>query len=271
MRLTLIIAQVLLTIVVNLAPCAIGKVKTNDEGQRPDAQRLASNAKQSPPDSKNSDHGACGFNFTARVLWASSVGGPGSPFVAAPILAPLLPASPHSSSSDTTEYLVISAAFHGEISVLAASTGLPLPGSRYPIHLPGATVYSSPVLHDVDADGSLDVVVVTGEGAVHAFDLIDGARLVDSFLIDPLHRVEKKWLEETLAAEDARKAVYPDLALRSFRGEREEDGEVEKSTSAVVTTLHPRVMASAVIVDLNGDGRVEEMIVPVTYTDEGKV
>ena len=226
----------------------------------------------SPFTADNPSH-SCGFNFTTRVLWSTSIGGPGSPFVAAPVLAPLLPTTPLASSSSSSggNYVVVSAAFHGEIGVLQAANGLPLPGSRYPLHLPSATVFGSPLLHDVDADGALDVVVVTGEGVVHAFDLVDGARVADSFLIDPLRRIERKWLEATM--EDAKKAFFPGLSVQSLREERMEEEEVEEEEEKAlpgVTTMEPRVMASAVIVDLNLDGRAEEMIVPITYSDEGK-
>ena len=81
---------------------------------------------------RTEDEVPCGFNFIAGVLWSSSVGGPGSPFVASPIIVPLLPpssvSSSSSSSASTGNYLVIAAAFHGEISVVSASTGMPLPG-----------------------------------------------------------------------------------------------------------------------------------------------
>ena len=101
-----------------------GNSKYNNEHKNTDGSDAGRTEGESP----------CGFNFTASVLWSSSVGGPGSPFVASPILAPLLPPSSASSSSSSApsgNYLVISTAFHGEISVVSASTGLPLPGMSF--------------------------------------------------------------------------------------------------------------------------------------------
>ena len=213
------------------------------------------------PDNSSANN-PCGFDFTARTLWSTPVGGPGSPFVAPPLLAPLLPptATSSSSSAPSGNYLVVSAAFHGEIGVYAASDGTPLPGSRYPIHLSSSTIFSSPLLHDVDADGSLDVVVVTAEGVIYAFDLLDGTQISDIHAIRPLGLIDRKWLEET-ASSTEKKRVFPDLALKRVKNE----GEAGRKS----TSLRGRVLASAVITDLNGDGRVEEMIVPVTYSDEG--
>ena len=201
----------------------------------------------------------CGFDLAARVLWSSPVGGPGSPFVAAPLLAPLLPSSSTgaaAASSASGSFVVVSAAFHGEIGVLSASTGRPLPGSRYPIHLPAATVYASPLLHDVDADGSLDVVVATGEGLLHAFHLVDATRVVDSFAVEPLRAVDRKWLEETAAAaEEEGKRTFPHLVVRFAADAPGGGGGGEMVHEKRTTTMEPRVMASPVITDLNGDGR----------------
>ena len=182
-------------------------------------------------------------------------------------------------------------------SVFVPRTSCASSGSRYPVHLPSSTIFASPILHDVDSDGALDVVVVTGEGAIYVFDLITGAQLTESFaVVDPLQRVDRKSLDDAIA-EGSKKTAFPDLTLGGFSSirrqeddddendrpasdEEEEEDErggvspkdTKKTTSSSSKTsveFQPRVLASVVIADLNADGRVEEMIIPVSYSSQG--
>ena len=136
--------------------------------------------------------------------------------------------------------------------------------------------------------------MVTGEGAIYVFDLITGAQLTESFaVVEPLRRVDRKSLDDAIA-EGGKKTAFPDLTLGGFSSirrqnddddgdrlapdEEEEDErggvsskEPKKATSSSKTSVEfrPRVLASVVIADLNADGRVEEMIIPVSYSSPG--
>ena len=141
-------------------------------------------------------------------------------------------------------------------------------GSKYPIQIPSSTVFASPLLHDIDADGSLDVVVVTAEGLVYAFDLLDGVTIFKTIAVSPITQIDRKWLKETAnSAAENEDRVFPNLSLKRMESGMESDGDYDKTDNS--SSLTGRVLASPVIVDLNSDGRVEEMIVPVTYSDQG--
>ncbi|XP_067682032.1 uncharacterized protein [Haliotis asinina] len=178
----------------------------------------------------------CGYNL--KILWQAEVGY--SPFAASPLLADV-------DGDGVTD--VIAAPFSEALTVLNGENGKTLENSCWPSQNLENSIHSSPLQYDIDGDGMLDILFVMSSGELKFFKY-DGTHMPQyTYQLPPVY-VLKDWHEKVLYA--GHDEIHQYIA-----------DHVTK-TSAYLP-VDPHVYATPALADLNRDGRLEELVLPVTY------
>ncbi|XP_033095277.1 protein DEFECTIVE IN EXINE FORMATION 1-like [Anneissia japonica] len=206
----------------------------------------------------------CG-NYNLQMAWSAECG------------SGMIAATPLVADIDADGHLdIIIASFTEEISVIRGDTGQTPDQSHWPFRFPGATFHASPLLYDIDQDGQNEVLLTTSDGEIifltSAGEKLQGRTLKVGHVV-----VKKSWydLEIEMDPSNIHTILYKqDYQLHSRRKNDAEfvgsdDGGVNRKSGIVYDgdyiSIDAHVLATPVLADLNNDGRIEELIMPVTY------
>jgi hypothetical protein len=156
---------------------------------------------------------------------------------------------------DGREDLVFGA---GDSLYVVSGTGADMDG--WPVSL-GASVFSCPVLGDVDGDLDLEIFVTSSEGRIFGFhhDDRDGDRVADLLTGWPVEGESESGFPRSPALADFDGDLSPELIVASgntLRILRSDGTDFDGSPIA----LSAEVASSPVVADLNGDGTLEILV-----------
>ncbi|XP_013387693.1 protein DEFECTIVE IN EXINE FORMATION 1 [Lingula anatina] len=180
-----------------------------------------------------------------RVQVLNSVEVANSPFVSPPIITDV--------NGDGHNDIVASA-FTEAITVIDGKTGQVLGDSQWPFALKESSVHSSPLQYDIDGDGMLDILIVTSDGEFKFFQH-NGVHLIDRDYKLPPVGVKRHWYKENISVDhnEVHKYVLDYEELMSGKDYKD------------YVSVDPHVLATPVIADLDQDGNMEELVIPVSY------
>ncbi|CAH1792446.1 unnamed protein product [Owenia fusiformis] len=179
-------------------------------------------------------------NYNVDILWTAEVAH--APFASSPLVA---------DANADGQLDIISAAFTGEVTVIDGEDGLVLENSKWPVHLQDTSVHASPLQYDINFDGMLDIMITTSDGQF-LFYRHDGIEIpLKTFTLGPAY-IYKNWYKHDTTVKRDNIGKY---LLESSDFENPDD----------FLPVDPHVLATPVVVDLNQDGRLEEMVVPVSF------
>jgi hypothetical protein len=227
----------------------------------------------------------CGFRI--QPTWKSNLRG--SPIVSTPILYDI----------DMDGYSdVIVTTVTGEVWAIHGESGHII--DNWPFYLEGKSFLSSPLVYDIDHDGTNEIVAVTSDAEVvfvhregfiaygetiklpplkadrnwHMLSLEEQTKLLHELgdSLKPVHGVSKGPPKVTMPPEeeipeaDVHKVRYSRKSdpLYSHHQPEERRSGLSQSDSNKVF-VDPHILATPIIIDSNGDGLRDEMILPISY------
>ncbi|XP_021378708.1 protein DEFECTIVE IN EXINE FORMATION 1-like isoform X2 [Mizuhopecten yessoensis] len=180
----------------------------------------------------------CGYSLT--TLWTAELAH--SPFASAPLIADVN----GDGSLDIT-----ATPFSESMSVINAQTGKVLSESKWPALNLDNSIYASPLQFDVDADGMLDLLFTMASGEL-LFFRPDGTRLKHKkYQVAPVF-VSRTWYTDMISV------PYNDI-------DRYVTIDPPSVPNDQYIAVDPHILATPVLADLNSDGRLEELVIPVSY------
>ncbi|XP_780158.3 protein DEFECTIVE IN EXINE FORMATION 1 isoform X2 [Strongylocentrotus purpuratus] len=184
-------------------------------------------------------------HFDVDIIQSHHVGN--SPIVSSPLVADI-------DADGTLD--IITTTFDGTVDVVDGENMKPHSRSQWPYQFPNSTVHASPMLFDVDGDGLREVVVFTTDGEINYFKS-DGTFLPEKTVQIPPLWVSKEWInEESLI--DTSTTISQFVRTSSDRG--------YQTNNFIACDAH--ILATPALTDLDGDGREEELALPVSYYDQ---
>ncbi|XP_033626702.1 protein DEFECTIVE IN EXINE FORMATION 1-like isoform X2 [Asterias rubens] len=193
----------------------------------------------------NSNTGSCHYDLD--VVWTREISNS------------LIAVSPLVADINADKFLdIISPAFNEEVAVLQGVKGQNLPGSNWPASLPGSSYHASPLMYDINSNGQDDVAVFSSDGEIFFFDA-EGNLMNERTMRIPHLKIQKEWWDKTSGMRD-------DVLRQSIRSSQQKNQQFMRSPDdELFVNVSAHVLATPVIADLNQDGIIEELLVPVSY------
>ncbi|ESO96510.1 hypothetical protein LOTGIDRAFT_159926 [Lottia gigantea] len=178
--------------------------------------------------------------YLLQTLWHTEISH--TPFSSAPLIADV--------DADGELDIVVSP-FSEVFNVVRGETGRTLVGEkfRWPVQNLNDSVHSSPIQFDYNGDGVLDLIFTTTSGQVVIYQ--HDTKPIGHFQIPPV-LVLHKWYEQLM--------IVPYSDLKRFIPDHISPNEIGD-----YIPVDSHVYSTPVLADLNNDGRVEELVIPVTY------
>lgn len=179
--------------------------------------------------------------YDVQKLWMREVAN--SPFAAAPLIADV---------NGDGRLDVVAAPFSESFTVLDGTTGQHLPDTLWPVQSLHSSMYASPLQYDADGDGMFDLLFCTSSGEL-IFYSANGTRMKKYKKLPPTF-VQDKWYQKVVisSAETINQFVKMEWPSR-------------ETDSSKYLQVSPHILATPVIADLNRDGVIEEIVIPVSY------
>ncbi|XP_060070559.1 uncharacterized protein LOC132550506 [Ylistrum balloti] len=180
----------------------------------------------------------CGYSL--NTLWTAELAH--SPFASAPLIADV---------NGDGSLDVVATPFSESMSVIDAKTGKVLSESKWPALNLDSSIYASPLQFDADADGMLDLLFTMSTGEL-LFYRPDGSRLKHKrYQVAPVF-VSRTWYLDMISVHHNDINRYVQTDPKSVQ----EDHYI---------AVDPHILSTPVLADLNSDGRLEELVIPVSY------
>ena len=181
-------------------------------------------------------------SYDVQKLWMREVAN--SPFAAAPLIADV---------NGDGRLDVVAAPFSESFTVLDGSTGQHLPGTLWPVQSLHRSMYASPLQYDADGDGMFDILFCTSSGEL-IFYSTNGTRMKKYKQLPPSF-VQDKWYQKVV--------ISSEETINQFVKTEQPSSETDPSSEYL--QVSPHILATPVIADLNRDGVIEEIVIPVSY------
>ncbi|XP_052769103.1 uncharacterized protein LOC128209205 isoform X2 [Mya arenaria] len=176
----------------------------------------------------------CGYNL--MKLWTAEVAH--SPFATTPLIADV----------NADGHLDIVAAPLSETqTVLEGETGKTILGTKWPTQMLHTSILASPLQYDIDGDGMLDILISTFSGELIFYTANGSAIHRKSFQL-PSAYVKRTWYTDVVSASGDE--------ISNF---------VSSTNRPDHIPVDGHIMATPVIADLNGDHKMNELVIPVSY------
>ncbi len=187
-------------------------------------------------------HGTCGLDFSLQWVAQS-----GAPIVASPVI---------SSISPRTGWKTIFTSTRGVyVDNLRGSDGGHPPG--WPITLEGSESQASPLVHDVDGDGNVDVGIVDTDASLHWLKTKDfGAYLEDFHVQIPKLRVRRDWVDAVSGTSSGGRGRNADQTMLSMFDRHTVNNEEDHNKMKAKVRLDP--LSTHAIEDAKKKKRKEE-------------
>ncbi|XP_065896585.1 uncharacterized protein [Dysidea avara] len=187
----------------------------------------------------------CKHENPIELIWSSTLRT--APFTSAPLLYDL----------DGDGYNdIVAANVAGEVWAVHGETGHVIDG--WPFYLEDRSFHSTPLLYDVNGDGLFEIMVTTSDAEL-LFLNTDGSQVYGETIRIPALPMDRYWFRSNSTQHAA---TTKQGTISSLRGARE-PGVDKDNPSLVHVDAH--ILATPVLVDLNDDGIVSELVIPVTY------
>ncbi|EDV23697.1 uncharacterized protein TRIADDRAFT_57158 [Trichoplax adhaerens] len=182
---------------------------------------------------------SCHYDF--KVLWSYRLGH--SPVVSPPVIFDI-------DANGIKD--VIATSYADQFTILQGNSGKHLEGV-WPLHMKEVTMYSSPLLYDIDHDLEMDSLLSTYDGEI-IFFRNNGTKLKNKKIKIPKHKISYR--KQQSNTED-------NITINTNQ---------EKSSKEKFLKVDPHILATPAIADINGDGVEEEIVIIVNwYFDNGNV
>ncbi|XP_074662605.1 uncharacterized protein LOC141915100 [Tubulanus polymorphus] len=174
-----------------------------------------------------------------KMYWTSEFAN--APFINKPLITDI--------NRDNSPDL-IAATFTEVIKAIDAKTGTEITNTKWPHYVHDSSIHAEPIHHDVNNDGSLDVLILTSDAEMIALNS-DGSLIKNkSFKLDAVY-IEKYWYSKQLNVVQHQIKEYVKHANQEFIGD--------------YVKIDAHILTTPVISDLNNDDQFDEIILPVTY------
>lgn len=179
------------------------------------------------------------------VLWTKHIGS--SQFIASPVVSDL--------TVDDVGLEIIVQTQTGDLSVVQGHTGETVTESQWPVKLNVGTLHSSPLLYDVNGDGSKDIIVISTEGDILVYSVTGQHYSTYSHKLKPVYIKNHNMT----------------LPVQTVTDHSTMNGLLTMDKHHDGSQLNGHVFSTGVIEDVNSDNVIEELVLPVTYMNDDYV